>query len=120
MEEKAITKLIVWTGGRWIDQETGIYASNLGPPHDTPLIPRIEATPGAMYGHLPFSITREQIQVMIDDAFKQRVTPEYPFYFANDQWPVTMRDLRSYTDNQVTACENRLRREINKSWWKRW
>jgi hypothetical protein len=32
MERKPITKVIVWTGGEWVDQETGVRASGLGPP----------------------------------------------------------------------------------------
>jgi hypothetical protein len=32
MTQAPITRTIVWNGGRWVDQETGVYASNLGPP----------------------------------------------------------------------------------------
>lgn len=116
----------------WRNQQTGVTVTGVAKPgsyEDTfidsvvPLVPRIEPTPGAMYGYSPHTITRGEVQAMIDDAFKQRVIPEAPPYMMDGRWLVTYEWLRregDYRQSRIDDLQRQVEQLKARRWWKRW
>jgi len=68
------------------------------------------------------TITREEVQQMIDDAFRQRIIPESPPYMMNGDWLVTYEWLRREGDYRQSRIDD-LQYQVNqmrRPWWKRW
>lgn len=123
MEHNPITRTIVWTGQRWVDQETGVYASNLGPPPDEAVA---FGDAPLQQNHHPFdksfAVTYKQVQKMIADALEQR-TVHHDHYFVNDPTRIAsygyVRQAIAPLSSEINVLERRLFR-LEKPWWKRW
>ena len=120
MTDPRITKTItvVWDGVDWRDK-TGVKIIGVVPP-----VHNMQDIAEQGEAHHPFdksyTVTYEQVRKMINDAFEQRVTPQYPHYFVEHEWLVKMGTMIEYVNRIVAESEIRLRREIVKPWYKRW
>lgn len=114
----------------WRDQMTGVLVTGYSAPQPDPQF--VKAGHGTFIPEQnhpfdkSFTVTYEQVQRMISDAFDQRVIPEHPHYFIEDHRIVTYAWLKREGDLRKSHIDNlqyqidRLHREINKPWWKRW
>ncbi len=114
--DEPITRVIVWTGQRWVDQETGVFASNLGPP---------AGAIATIFPETPYFdsdiTTRQQVQAMIDEAFQQRIAGGSNLhYFVNDNLLVSYGDYRSLVNRIQELHERLFYIEHKRPWYKLW
>lgn len=110
------TVTLVWDGVDWHDQHTGVKVTGIA----KPVIANEAPSQSKHSFDESFSVTYEQVQKMIQDAFASRMTTAPPMaYFA----PAHDTLVTYGTLNTLALDVQQLRVELwvlRQPWWKRW